>query len=497
MRISIGLTIGAALVGMVIVGVVGFILLQPQGDLISEAGFSETVISPNADGENDITTFSYTLSRNARVTITFTSEDGRVYVFRDAQQRIAGDYSVNFSGVVDGFRLSGEDELVDERGYMIVLPDEEMPADGAYALRVERRMLPDGVYTWTLEARDEEGEADTATGTLRIENGDNELPAISAFDLSSDRFTPNQDGVRDRVQVSVYLEKGADLSVYLEDDDGVKRYLSERVLTNTANERGIHEYDYDGEVDAGFEPPPDGQYTLYAVAQDDEGQRVVRQNQITIEEGGLPQAAISAQVTGATVCFSTLPWDAREYDEETGLYTVPRPEGSCSERTILNVPLGDLLVFHLTVENYGRTPLRTNGPFPGTVYEWEQLPNTLDSDYIELDGVYRVGIHCNNVTPIDNPWRWALGTVEELEIRNDVELDDTFYYLPPNPDPEVPNRAEVWGAIRVTEILESQNPMQCGASLIHEGVGVDPFQSMVGRREIKIIPPDLNAVEED
>ncbi len=453
--------IGGALVALMLISFVAYFILQPTGALLQSAGFSIDTISPNADGVDDIAVFSYSLSRRAYVTLTLRNEDGQSFVFRDRQPRIAGDYGVNFSGVVDGFTL----------------PDEE-PVSG----EIERRLLPNGQYTWTFEAAAQDSdEIQTQEGTLVIEAADTALPLIQAFEISSDEFSPNQDGVHDRVRVNVYLAKAATLEVYLQDGDGFKIYLAERLLGRDPGDEGNHEYDYDGGVDDGYEPPPDGEYQLFAVAQDDEGQRIVRQTMIKLVDGGLPQVEISAQAVGGSVCFSTLPWD-EDYasDAEAIGRRIAEPEGSCSALTTLSMEQGNLLVFKLSVWNYGKTPIRTMGPFSGTVYEYDQLSSTLG--YLEQDGTFRIGIHCTTAID-DHPWRWGLGERSQLREEYDPVANDTFYYLDPG------ERAVVWGAIRMTEIFEEQNPQDCYASLIHEGVNIDAYQRGVGRRAIKLMPP--------
>lgn len=452
--------VAGALIGLVLIGVAGYLVLQPPGPLVKEAGFSKAAISPNADGVDDVAVFSYRLSRNATVTMTLENEAGQKFMFRDQARRARGEHSVNFGGVVDGFTL---------------------PDDPSIEGIIERRLLPAGTYQWTFDARGEDGKTQTKTGTLLIENADVALPTINAFDLSSLLFTPNQDGVRDRISVNVYLGKPAELTLYLQDQSGSKIYLSERLLGREIGDEGNHEFDYDGGVDDGYEPPSDGEYTLYAVAQDAEGQRIVRTATITIQDGGLPQVEIAVQSVGATVCFSIVPWDERYLTSPDKIGDlIEKPDTSdCSNLTTLTMEQGDLLVFHLTVKNYGKTPIRTAGPFAGTVYEYQQLPSTLG--FLFEDGTFRIGIHCETAID-DHPWRWGLGSPDQLEVVNDPELNDTFYYLMPD------HSVEVWGAIRMTEFFRAQNPQDCSASLIHEGVAVDEFQRGVGRREIRLVP---------
>ncbi|MEO0595722.1 MAG: hypothetical protein AAF126_06400, partial [Chloroflexota bacterium] len=74
MRLPIWLTSISALVGLAIVFAIGSFFLQPPTNLILSAGFSSETITPNADGDHDITQFSYEIARNAQVTIEFESE---------------------------------------------------------------------------------------------------------------------------------------------------------------------------------------------------------------------------------------------------------------------------------------------------------------------------------------------------------------------------------------------------------------------------------------
>ncbi len=455
------LTLIAALAAVIVVGVAGYVILRPPVALLSGAGIDATEISPNADGVDDITTIRYSLARPARVSVYFDGPDGERFYFRKDQRRSSGEYAVLFSGIVDGYRLPGE----------------EFPGT------IERRLIPNAVYQWTIEAvRDDETER--ATGQLAIVDGDSQLPLISAFEIHPPVFTPNQDGIRDRVSINLYLEKPANLSVYLEDAAGERYYLPERIEGREPGDMGNHEFDYDGGVDQSMEPPPDGTYDVVAVVQDDEGQRLVRQSQVTLQDGGLPQVEIVPQTSGAVVYFGAMPYDDLYYTSMTVAgKVIPKPEGVISDLTTLTMVQGDLLVFKLTVSNYGATPIRTAGPFPGTVYQFDQQASSLGA--YEESGAWRIGIKCDTALS-DFPWRWALAPRDEVEEVHDEETGETYYYLQPG------QQAEVWGAIRMTELITARNPQDCWAGLIHEDVGIPAFQSRVGAREIELVPPPEN-----
>ncbi|MCA9912985.1 MAG: hypothetical protein KC496_06535, partial [Anaerolineae bacterium] len=372
MRFPIWLTILAAVIGLALMLAIGSLFLQPNQPLILDAAFDDPQITPNADGENDITTFSYELSRNAQVTIVFEGSDGTTYAFRENEERIAREYAVQFSGVVDGYTL----------------PDETIPGI------VERRLLPNDTYTWRLIAENET-EREETSGTLTIADADVPLPIMTSFTLGNDVFTPNQDGVTDRVVINIYLEKEADLRVYLQTEDGQQYPIAERTVDTANEEAGRHIFDYAGGVDRGQDPPPDGDYKVVAIAQDAEGQRTRRESELTITLGGKPRAEIAPQFVDADVFYLSMRYEDRffsEADIQGDLISLPEYPETINVNTI-SVPQGDLLVFRLTVNNYSNVPIRTTGPAPGTVYQQGQLASSLDA--LEEPGAWRVGIQCD------------------------------------------------------------------------------------------------------
>lgn len=468
MRTPVLITMTAALIVAGAIIIFGLPLMQPAGALIANAGFDRAAITPNADGQNDAAVFSYALSRDAEITIELTS-DGQTFFFREKQNRPAGEYSVLFSGVVDN----------------PVLPDIE-PEN-----TVERGLIPDGEYTWILTAVGLDAEeTETATGTLTVTEADTPLPLMTSFTVSPSVFSPNQDGVADRVQVNVFLSQPADLRAYLIDLDGVEIVLTPRDDVRQTGEAGLQAFDYDGGLDISLEPPPDGVYTVVAEAQDAVGQRVIRRTQLEIRDGGIPQAEIVQQTSGADIPFATLPYDEAYFSSaETGLGEMVTPPDDPQDARLTQVIVrrGDLLTFKVTVENYGETPIRTVGPPPGTVYQQNQLPAAL-GEQNRVDGAWRISIECDtSETP--SPYRWGLGTPETLVAETDPANDNVYYYLPPG------ERAVVWGAIRLTDVVTTRNPQECWVNLLHEGVAVR--NNRVGARSIFIEDTDSASASDD
>lgn len=405
---------------------VGWRLWRGDGSLLRDVQFSESLITPNADGEQDITTISYTLSRNADVSIYFEAGDGERYYFRRERPRGADTYEVLFSGVVEGYRL---------------------PAEEAYDGEILARLLQDGEYTWVVEAVGRAGKVERATGTLTVAEADPVLPLITGFGLDRETFTPNRDGISDRVNIDFDLAKTvADLDVYLELNDGTEVPVVERPLDVPPREGGRHVYDYAGGVDDGAAPPPDGTYPIVAVAEDREGQRVQVEDQLTIELGGVPYAKIVSPVTGDTVAFNTTA-----------------------------VEICDTVFFTVTVENYGETPIRTTGPWSGTVYDSDWNYNTVG--WPTESGAFRLGIGYENALS-DYPYRWGLGKPEEL-----TKIGD-YYYLMPG------QRAVVHGGIRVVDVFGVRNPQPVWAGLIHEDVEISQFNNRVDPHGILVDVPD-------
>lgn len=458
MRFPIGIALVVAVVALVAVLLVGQQIIQPSQPLIDGAAFEPSTITPNADGDDDVAVFRYTLTRNARISLTLQDEAGTVYAFRENEPRVADVHQVLFSGVVDGFTL----------------PDDDISGE------VLRRLLPDGTYTWRLVATADDGATAEQDGTLTIAEGDHSLPDLQNFTVSPTIFTPNQDAISDRVAISVILAKDAELAVYLEDEAGNRFAVPERQNDVMSGRAGRHTYDYEGGVDQGADPPDDGTYRVIAEAQDSVGQIVRQVSELTIQDGGKPLGQIVQQPSGADVIFVPEPWDDA-YASSTPVALPDDPEDA--NVMAITMPVGNILVFRVTVENYSRVPLRTTGPEPGYVYDsFGARASTIGA--FDSSGAWRVGIDCDNAIS-DYPWRWAIGTPDALTDVTDPATGEVFHYLMPG------ERSVVWGAVRMTELIETSNPQVCWAGLIHEDVQV--YSPRIGPREIELVPTEISA----
>lgn len=393
------------------------------GPLLHDVVVSPDHITPNADGDTDATSISYSLSRSADVSIYFENEAGQRFYFRKERRRSPGDYNVLWGGVVD---------------------DPEVIETEAGTEEILSRVLPDGSYRWTIEAIADDGKTETKSGTITLQDGDTEVPELHNFAVVPRVFRPNQDGLRDDwVSISYYLTKDVDtVQVYLLDPKkpGVKYPIAESPSVVEPDEKGYHEYRYEGGVDLNAEPPPDGTYQIVGEARDLAGNASRVISQITIEEGGKPRADVAQ---------GEIDWQG-EMDR------------------VVSLKLGDKLCFQAVVRNEGTVPIRTTGPWPGETYKFSQNFNTLavqsDQDWVTVKeaGAWRFGI-MYEAAGMDFPFRWAVGRPQDLEKRV-IEGQEQWYLMPGK-------AGQVSGCIVFDEVPPLTSDLWWGG-LIHRDVGV-------------------------
>ena len=392
------------------------------GTLLYDAGFSHEVISPNADGVDDATEISYSLRRPADISIYVDNADGERHYFRQNQRRSSGDYNVLWGGVIDE---------------PYTLEDDFGPQE------IQSWVLPNGVYTWTIEATEASGNTVAQTGTITLVESDNEVPLLQSFEVVPSVFRPNQDGLRDdAVSVSFYLSKDvAQQSLYLVDPENpnIRYFIAEDPGVSEPTDSGYHSFRYEGGVDLNAEPPPDGEYEVIAEVRDAAGNatRVVRS--VTIEEGGKPRAGIVG---------GEIQWEGE------------------MNRVVL-VPLDGKLCFTAVVANEGAVPIRTSGPWPDQEYRFSENSNTIaieaeDDSWLQQAGVWRFGINFDT-TGVDFPYRWAIGRQEDLE-RRVIDGVEQWYLMPGD-------RGQVSGCILIDEQPPIGTTVWWGG-LIHQSVGV-------------------------
>jgi hypothetical protein len=370
----------------------------------------------------------YTLGRAASVAIYVIGPDGRQHVFRGARQSAAGTYTLDWGGVVNEPLLravpGGQETL-------------------------QSWVLPQGSYRWAVEATDSAGQKARAEGPITIDASGPPIE-VQHFTVVPHDFSPKQDGLRDnRVSVTYYLSRPASqVEVYLRSlEDAQTGSTGQKYPVSVAptdfdpkpGDPGYHGMSWDGGVDMGAVPPPDGDYVIYAEAQDALGNRAMVTSTLSIHEGGRPLADIVG---------GDLHWQNQE-------------------NRVLPVGLGQSLCFTATVANIGPVPIRTSGPWPGQLYELSQNSNTLAASqgqtaWYQQAGVWRLGVNYDN-TGLDYPFRWAIGRPQDLEKR--VIDGRPQYYLMPG------HQGQVTGCVRFDTAPPASTRLFWGG-LIQEYVAV-------------------------
>ena len=147
---------------------------------------------------------------------------------------------------------------------------------------------------------EDSGRSQKVEGQITLHDADTALPECITLRWCPG-FTPNQDSIHDRVSISYYLTKQPSGCRCIwsrrrtQAGQPKLKYPIAEVPTSTTSvvgEAGYHGYDYDGGVDLNAEPPPDGDYVIYGMAEDKVGNRVVVSSTLTIKEGGKPRAEV-------------------------------------------------------------------------------------------------------------------------------------------------------------------------------------------------------------
>ena len=405
-----------------------------QGQPVAQVTVNPSVVSPNGDGTDDLAKISYKVSQTARVTIYLTDQSGKRYLLRDEAERTPSPvpYELLFNGVSDG------------------------------------RLLPDGQYTWHVDVN-WSGGSQSFNGPFVIKDANLPFPKISEFTLSTNTISPNRDAIDDHVYINVVLAQKAKLSVYVIGDNRF-RYEVQRVeglrlvASDDQLDPGRYTYDYDGGINLGADPPPNGVYTVIAQTQDVIGQQDTLTRTLTITQSGRPVAEIVVQPDGQSVEWST---------KDGSLVRDP------NDSTQITLGLSETLYFTMAVHNTGTVPIRTAGPFDANdCYDMDQ--NYYTKGFVQESGAFRVGVDFETNTGTDHPWRWGVGTLNDLDV---VDHNGTkLYYLAPD------KQVVVQGCIRFTRV-PPRNPFNVYASLIQEDVEILPVNYHVSPVSILLVKP--------
>ena len=226
--------------------------------LLAEVKAAPTVITPDGESRAGLATISYQLSQPASVSIYLVDESGQTYPFRTEERRPAGSFQAPFAGAVKPS------------------PDGDT-----------QRVLPDGVYTYVVEAATPTGARAEAKGTLTIQGADPQPLEVTDLVAVPATITPNGDARDDKTAISYRLSKEAEVEIYATDPSG-QRYLIE---PPTQRPVGLHGREWNGS--SGGILAADGEYQVHVVARDKAGNITEGIVPVTLAEGGRPSCRSS------------------------------------------------------------------------------------------------------------------------------------------------------------------------------------------------------------
>lgn len=362
-----------------------------QTTVLSGVSPASAIITPNGDGRDDAVTISYTIGRPSRVTIYLQDSAGKQYMLRDKVQRMPADdaYSLRFDGTVR--------ETVGP---------------------VIQRILPDGQYTYVVEAVPDSGGAmSQASGKITVQDAATALPLIEGLKVFPETITPNEDALDDVASFSYRLPITATVTINLSDGKEVIPFISD-VQEGPFEQSHI----WDGKRPDGSLVST-GAYSYTVRAADTVGNIVERSGTINVDAPGRAEAHIT--------------------------YVDIAP---------VEVALGNVITVTVKVKNTGTVRIRTQGPASGYRYVTNVPFSAIDNQkWAEKGGgFWRVGLDWGGGHGY--PFRWAISS-RPLDAWSEPGVADWL-----NPGEEVT-------IVGTVEIQQREDKMYFYAGLIHEGVG--------------------------
>jgi hypothetical protein len=310
--------------------------------LLAGVEAAPAVVSPNGQGLNAPARIVYTVGREVMVSIYLVDNAGRRYPLRMKEPRSPGTYEAAFTGAVKAN------------------PDD-----------VAQWILPDGAYTYVIEAETPGGQKAEATGTVTIQGADPIPLAVSDVVALPTAITPNGDARDDKTVISYRVAKDAEVELYATDAEG-RRYLVEPPTKRLAGHQSAEWKGFSSGLLA-----PNGDYQVHIVARDTSGNVAEGIAPVALADGGTP--------------------DLQILDVE---FSPP------------TVPVSGTVNVKIRVKNTGDTKIETKGPPPGTAFTTSRN-YFADTDrngrpkYYDEAGKWRVAASWNQAFS-QYPARWAL-----------------------------------------------------------------------------------------
>ncbi len=358
---------------------------------------------------NQPLTISYMIGRDATVDVYLLDTAGTRYDLRRGQPRSASPdpYVLRFDGTV--------------------------PTSDPVLLR---RLLPPGGYTLVVAAQASGGAPEERRLPLTIAGSELPIPDVQNLLVSPQTISPNADAVDDVTEITYRLPVSATVNIDITAPGG------ESIPVVTREEEGPYEQHH---VWNGKRPNgsllPSGVYTYTVQAEDDYGNLVRRQGEITLEDVGQPEARI--------------------------VYASIAPQ---------QVMLGGVLTVTIRVKNTGTVPIRTYGPPSGYQYTTNEVFSSVDGGHYtaQAGGFWRVGMDWDANSgggPKRYPFRWALSQKppEQWKVPG---VED---WLMPGEEVEVTGQVV---------LLQRETKMGFYVGLIQDGVGF--FQDRSARTIVEV-----------
>jgi hypothetical protein len=301
---------------------------------------------------------------------------------------------------------------------------------------LQQRALPSGVYTVTVTAVTANNTRDSAQVNLTIQSADTPVPMIENLLAFPTTISPNADGRGDVTEITYQLPVTATVDISIATPDG--RTLP--FVTGETSGPQLHRQVWNGKTTDGL-ILANGVYTYTIRAQDQYGNIVERQDAITIENSGQPQATIT--------------------------YSYMAPQ---------SVMLGDTITVTIRVKNTGTVPIRTYGPASGHTYTTDEVFSSIENGIYTAKpgGYWRIGVDwdANSGGAAKRyPYRWAMTPRPPAEWAVPYVEDE---FLPGE-------ECEIIGRI---QLKQPENKMGFYVGLIQDGVGF--FQDKTGRTIIRV-----------
>ncbi len=227
--------------------------------LLSNITISAPTLSPSGAGES--VTISYTIGKNAAVTVELVDAKGVRYLLRDKVQRKASTDAYQLR--IDGTAPTGDPVL-------------------------QQRALPSGTYQAVVTAQSASGEQSTGQVDLTIRSADTPPPMIQNLVAFPTSISPNADGRNDVSEITYQLPVTATVDISITTPDG--RILP--FITGEESGPQVHRQVWNGKTTDG-QILPNGEYRYTIRALDLYGNIVVTSDKITITDSGQPEATIT------------------------------------------------------------------------------------------------------------------------------------------------------------------------------------------------------------